>query len=186
METINKKCRNKECSNEFKPFKAQKYCSDKCGDRVRYLKHKEYYIKNARAWEKRNPERRKEISKKAVIKFRKNNPKRFNKLIMKSYSRNKNKWVERKFVGRHREKLKDILSKSCLNCGLNEVNEIHHTTYIFPKRTLRKTKKEMKEYLIWYAKYLRPFCSKKCHSDYERKIKLSFTSDKKSLNTTLT
>ncbi len=135
-----------------------------------YLKNKQKYIERARRWEKQNPKRKKEIKKKACDKFRKNKPERFKELMKRSYQRNKEKWKERDFIRKHRNKIIKIIGKKCKICG-KPMEEIHHKIYDnLPRaRNHNPTKKEFDRLLVEYCKFLIPLC-KKHHLELNRNI----------------
>ena len=127
-----------------------------------YLKNKETYKKTAEGWRKKHPKRKAEINKKSLLKFRTEKKERFNQLIMDGYYNNKEKWLERGYVDKHRKKFLELLLKKCTRCGKKPIKIISHITYNVPKRKKHPKQEEVRKYLIKYAKLLLPFCSKKC------------------------
>ena len=125
-------------------------CQSKHASHVYYVQHKEQYLTNARRWEKQNPERRKEIKKKAMAKFLENNRERFNELMRIQYRKNTVRCNERKYVNLHREKIVSILGTKC-SCGA-EMQELHHKKYEgLPRKNI-----------VEYCKWLEPLC-RDCH-----------------------
>ena len=139
----------------------RKYCDSVC--RSRYTRRKRYHKK-----EKYDIEY-KEKQKGLMKNWYKENKERQCKNTLKNYYQNKKKWLERKYTNRNKQKILKILPNICAECGKDGATIIHHTTYDFPKRKVRKSNKEFQKYLIEYCKKLLLFCSKDCHKKYERK-----------------
>jgi len=136
-----------------------------------YLAHKEKIIKESREWDKKNPEKAKQIHKKAFNKFRKEKPERFKELMREGYKRNKIKWQERAFVQRNIPKIMKILGQKCRYCE-KFWEEMHHTKYDnLPRaRNHNPTRKEFDKLLAEYCKFLIPVCQKH-HQQLEKEKK---------------
>ena len=80
----------KICNKEFEPtIQKQIYCCGKCSRKNYYLTHKEIINSKAREWDKKNPEKKKECTKRAFAKFLEFKRKRFNELCLAGYYRRK-------------------------------------------------------------------------------------------------
>ncbi len=134
--------------------KGRIYCNPKCGNRKRA---NIYYLKFKK--DKKYRERRKNYFKNWYKKSE--NKEKIFKSIYKYYKNNPEKWVERGYVNRNKEKIWRILGRFCKVCG-NEATEIHHKKYDFPKRSKSGSKKQKEKYLFEYCKFLEPLC-KTCH-----------------------
>jgi len=174
---IEKKIRQRTClicGQVIYPPK-KKYCSTKCNHASYYLRHKEKIKKNVKKWVDKNPIKAYNMSKKRLEKFRRKNPERFNKLMMRGYKNNKSKWKDRDFIRRHREEILLFLSPFCSHCGIKKIAEIGHKSYKNHKRIIllrgRGAKQKNAPLLKKYVKEnLRGFCSRKCHSDFDKKM----------------
>ena len=136
-----------------------------------YMKEyqKEYREKNQEKLKKYQKDHRKEISKwHKEYNQRPENKKKHNKRMKEAYYRNKIKWRERKFVSKHRKEILKLLPSICAKCGKEGIKEIHHITYNLPKRKHCPSEQQLNNYLKEYCKYLLPFCSRRCHRDYEK------------------
>lgn len=144
----------KRCLNCKKKIESPKimYCSKKCNGRCHYLKNKEKYYESTRKWEEKNPEKRKEIAKKSFKKFRTEQRERFNKLMMRSYQRNKKKWHCRSFTKEITKKY-PIPNQLCKKCKSKENLQIHHEIYPTKKKAIEKA---IDDGQIYYL-------CKKCH-----------------------
>jgi len=117
----------------------RKYCNEKC--RSRY---------NSREYQREES-------------YRVKNRKKYNKLILKNYYLNKDKWASRTITNRflksliHSEKL---LIKKCKECSSTEELEIHHKVY--PTK-IGEIIDSIFEEKIYYL-------CKKCHSYLNKKI----------------
>jgi len=146
-------CKKTFISNRVKAFTCGK---KKCVTRNNYLRHRQYYIDNARRWDMENPEKKKVISKKSCDKFRKNHPDRFNELMRNNYRKNKKKWNSRNITGNivngRRYTKYNSMRKNC-KCGSVEDLEIHHDIY---PTTVKEIRKAMDDGKIYYK-------CRKCH-----------------------
>lgn len=138
------------CGKEFEKKGRKIYCSRKCNDKAYYLKNKETYKKNTKRWIKNNPERAKEINFKANLKFRTEKRERYNKLVLKSYYKNKGKWRTR---DKTYKVLKGIrkpvqIEKECKECGSKENIKLKFEVYPTKAEEIRKAIKDKKIYYI--------------------------------------
>ena len=161
------KCNNPDC-NDLVSKGRKKYCSRKCGYHVYYLKNKERYLEWARKWHLNNDRKQKASHKKSSTKWRKENKDEFNKLVMKNYYRNPEKWQSRTVTtrilnGMGNYKKYNPLRKMCKKCGSNKNLEIHHQTY--PTKT-KEIKKAIDDGKIYYV------CLK-CHGRRNHHIKVN-------------
>jgi len=143
----------------------QIYCSKRCKDKAHYLRHKEYYIENAKRWIKENPSKYKINHKKAMDKYIKTDG--FRNSVMKNYYNNKDKWNSRNVInkiilGRSYKKF-DVLKKQCKKCGTKDNLEIHHE--IYPTKV-----KEIKEAILNGRIY---YLCLKCHGRRNNHIKMN-------------
>ncbi len=167
----------KECAFYKKKFECNssqhkvKYCSNKCCDLAYYYRNKEKKQKYARDYSSKNYIRDKEKRQKRFKNWYKNeeNKEKQKRLVSSYYYKNKKRWKERAYTNKHREKILEFLPNNCIQCSKEEIKIIHHKTYNFKKRKMRPTQKEVLEYLKYYVKFLLPFCSIKCHREYEKK-----------------
>lgn len=126
---MNRKC--EFCDKDIKPPR-RKFCSQNCCNKWFYHNDqgvKDRTKKRTRQWELDNLEKKAEYSKKSLAKFRKNNPERFNTLMMDGYRRNKKKWQSRNAIrrilnGKGSYVQYNPLKKKC-KCGSVENLEIH-------------------------------------------------------------
>jgi len=124
-----------------------------------YKKNKEKFIKTTREWDKKNPEKKKESNKKALNKFRVNNPEKFNALMRENYKRNKTKYHSRSITfriiygKRNYKKTKIPINFFCKECGKKKGLQIHHEIYPTRQKEIEKAILDKKIY----------FLCKKCH-----------------------
>jgi hypothetical protein len=90
--------------------------------------------------------------KKSLIKFRKKYPDRFNKLMLKGYKKNKNKWTSRRMTLYVFKKFYFSVPKLC-KCGSSDKIQIHHDEYPIKIKDIKIKIDEGKIYYI----------CKKCH-----------------------
>lgn len=145
---MKKECENPECKNIFTRVGCKKYCLPKCRERHYYYKNKDKYIKKARAWEAKNPDKKKAFSKASCDKFRKNNPERFNALMRNEYKRNKPKWKCRSRTNRILKsvKYKNPLHKKC-SCGSKKNLALNFEVY---PESIEGIKKAIENGKIYY------------------------------------
>ena len=70
--------------------KQRKYCSKKCAERFIYRNNKKKYKENLKRWQKENPEKTKEIHRKAYEKYRTVHRERFNKICREAMRKRNN------------------------------------------------------------------------------------------------
>jgi len=108
------KCQNPECEK----LARRKYCSNECRIRGYYLSHVDDFIRRRAEWNKKNPERSREIVRKAVDKYHKTNPGKYNEAMKEHYKKNKYKWHTRARVYQMKKaKNPIILKEECKKCG---------------------------------------------------------------------
>jgi len=141
-------CKNPNCNNELKKGR-RKYCSDKCQDKDYYKNNKEKYIERNKEWEKKNPEKYKEIHLKSNKKFRTEKRERFNKLMMKGYYRNKDKWNSRNHTYNilRQKRKKTTMIKQCKKCNATEDLRLKYEVYPTKADEIREA---IKKGLIYY------------------------------------
>jgi hypothetical protein len=124
----------KNCGNNFiKKNNNQKYCSKKCTRRLQYrkdyLKNKQKYINWAKEWDRKNPERSKELKRKNNLKWRIKNRERLNELMRSYYYKHKDRWRARSKAFKNIIILEGTL---CQKCNKNKAIERHHKNYSKP------------------------------------------------------
>ncbi len=111
------------------------WCSMKCYEKTKYLSDVDLVKNRAIQWQKDNPEKARIQKKKALIKFRKNKPEVFNKLMNKQYHRNKDKWNSRTrtrnvIFGLNGYKKTELpVDLFCKECGIDKNLEILFEIY---------------------------------------------------------
>ena len=118
------------CGKELTGIKT-KYCSKRCGEKLKYRLNKEKIIKRTKEWQKNNPQRTKEIHDKAMLKYSKS--KKYKKAILKNYDNNPEKWLTRAVTHKHRVVILNRFDNKCTDCGSKENLEIHHLDYEWKK-----------------------------------------------------
>ena len=139
-------CGKKLCGQQ------RKFCSKNCGQNWRYKNDEKVRI-GKRKWSIENPEKQKISSKKALAKFRKEKPERFNELMMRGYRKHKTRWQSRVTTGnvlkgRHGVKKYNLLKKECKKCGSKTKLEIHHETYPTKVKEIKKAIDDGKIYYV--------------------------------------
>lgn len=155
---MKKICQNPECKKELGK-RRRKYCSRRCQSRTIYIYRSERIKESNDKWNKANPKKRKEISRKSFLRFYNKNRKRFNKLMNDGYYRNKDKWKCRSYTQKIIEgkggfpKMVNAPEKICSKCSSLEKVQIHHEIY-------PQTRKEIEQAIIDGKIYYLCF---KCH-----------------------
>lgn len=147
---MEKHCQNIDC-NEILPKNRRKNCSQKCADRIYYLKNKEKIMEKVKEWEKNNPKKTKKKRKKSMDKFRREKPERFNELMRKQYHKHKDKWQSRNSTrkilnGTGTFKQYNPLKKQC-KCG--SINNLKICYDIYPTY-VKDIKKALDDGKIYY------------------------------------
>ena len=143
-------------SNYFSPERT--YCSTKCQRKAYYLRNRNRLLSLSREYHNKNKKSKSDYFHRWYEKNKEHQ--KLNSLL--SYQNKKEKWFHRNFVNRNRIIILNILSKNCVNCNKNQVEVIHHKEY---RNELR-----YKKFLEEYCKYLLPFCSRRCHREFEAKV----------------
>ncbi len=125
---MNKTC--KICGKDL-TGKQRIFCSMKCRQRDYYDKNKDDYTERSKKWAKKNPKKRKEASRKGLIKFLQKKKKQMNGLVLKDYHQNKEKW---KIRNNSYRTTKITKSDKCEICGGQENLERHHDNYDEPNK----------------------------------------------------
>ena len=138
----------KHCNKELER-EGRIYCNDKCMNAMYYKKNKETIKENTRKWEKANPEQTKINKKKALDKFRKNKPERFNELMMNGYRRHKDKWHSRNYTKSviNAKKKKTSIKRQC-NCGSKTKLSLKFLVYPLTAKDIRKAIDKKKIFYI--------------------------------------
>ena len=126
---------------------AKKYCTKSCRSKKMYQDNKEEFIAWTKQFKKDNPEKVKQMQKKAHEKMKKSG--RINELMKLAYLRNKDKW---KCRGQTYDIMKNQ-KKVCSTCGSLEDIQIHHEIY-------PKTKQDIIEGIV-NGRIM--FLCRKCH-----------------------
>jgi hypothetical protein len=126
------------CNKELEG-KRKKYCSKKCQDRATYKKNTVQIKAQVRKWEKENPERTKELHKKALVKFRATKHDRFNELMRKQYHNHKDKWRSRNNVRKSLERVRVpiLIDRFCKTCGTTENISMKYEVYPIKIKDIR-------------------------------------------------
>lgn len=140
----------------------RQFCSQKCRDRDKYLKHKERYIENAKKWKENNPKRAKEINKKAFKRFIDTKKERFNELMRLNYKKHPQEYLAHSNIYHNRDNILNKLGRDCMICNSISNLEIHHLDY-----TWSINKKNRKNYILNLHK-LRILC-RICHRKVHKK-----------------
>jgi hypothetical protein len=122
-----------------------------------YNKNRDKVIVRSREWEKKNPERKKEIKQRAFRKFYTNKKKRFNELMLATYKRNKDKYISRRstfLVIFGRKESYPIIHK-CKKCRSLSSLQIHHEEYPTRAKDIRKAIDNGKIYFLCRACHLK-------------------------------
>lgn len=138
----------KHCKKELER-EGRIYCNDKCMNAMYYQKNKEKVKAKTRKWEKAHPEQTKINKKKALDKFRKTKPKRFNQLMMNGYRRHKDKWKSRSYtsvvINCKRKKTSIVFECSC---GSTKDLSLKFTVYPTNAKAIRKAIDDKKIFYI--------------------------------------
>ncbi len=138
-----------------------KFCSRKCQAKYYYSINKEKIKALVRAWERKHPERIREIRKKAFAKFYSQKRERFNELMLRNYRKNKQKWRLRKRHHYHRKKILNAFDNKCDLCESKNNLEIHHINYDTPKRKGYNKDLDLSQIRVWCRD-----CHKEQHKKY--------------------
>jgi len=160
----------KYCCKEFFRRKNAKYCSRKCAQLAYYYRNLSEKRKYGKEYSSKNYERD-GLKKRAYFKkWYKKNKEKQNKNILKYYQKHRKECRERTFVNNFNNRIQilKLLPDKCVMCGEYGIVEIHHMKYDFETKKRKPSKKEKEEYLKYYVKFLKGFCSKKCHNAYEK------------------
>lgn len=159
-------------------IKSRKYCSRKCERKANYLRNiqkiKEYQSK----YRIKNYERDFPKKKKWLKKWYAKNKKKHKENVIENYRKNIKIWDERGFTYSQRNKLLKFINKLCPICK-KKVKVIHHKMYGNRPKLVGLSKKGKERLLKEYSKNLLGFCSKICHRNYERKIRLGLVTTTK-------
>ena len=127
------------------------FCSRKCSSANFYQNNKEKIKARVRKWDENNPEKVKIIHKKAMLKYRTEKRGQFNKLILKSYYGNKQKWNSRgqtrRILYACPSKPMDI-QKVCVKCGTDKNVKLKFEVYPNKAEDIRQAYRDGKIYHI--------------------------------------
>jgi len=147
MKVKEHKCKNPECDKQTtKPM----YCCKKCCYRGRYLENRQKYIDSSKRWQKNNPEKYKEASKRNNEVFRERHPERYNQLMLKAYHKDKFRWNSRAEVYRllHTKRDPITMERKCHRCQNTENLRIHCEEFSQVKQEILENIKNKKIYYL--------------------------------------
>jgi hypothetical protein len=136
------------CNKEMNT--GRKYCSKKCQSKNFYLNNKEKIVERVAKWNAANPEKVKTYGKKAMLKYRTEKKDRFNKSIMKSYHKYKQRWHSRNVTYRiinHCPTKPINISKVCRLCESNKNVKLKFEVYPSGVEEIRQA---IEDGLIYY------------------------------------
>lgn len=143
------KCNNPKCNNEVTTNR-RLYCSKNCQAIAQYHLNKDKYKQYRKTGYERNPEGVKAQRKRAVDKFRTEKRTVFNKLIMKSYHKHKDRWNSRDLthdVINCKRKPSGII-KECNNCGTTDELSLKFEIYPTKAAEIRQAITDGKIYYV--------------------------------------
>jgi hypothetical protein len=144
------KAKCKICGKEFEKVTTKIYCSEKCNWKAYYNRRKKEQVEYNKKWRKKNPERWRELNKKAVDKFRTEKRKRFNELMLNSYYRNKDKSLSRKaaysLINRNKKAVE--IDKKCKKCKSKKNLKLKFEVYPNTRDKIREAIKNKKIYYL--------------------------------------
>lgn len=164
-----KRC--KYCKKILKKLNGKKlnprreYCNGVC--RNRYNTKKNYHNKY-----KFNKKRIKR-ERKRFKEWYENNKSKYKEYAKKSYSKNKDRWDERRFINERRDIFLGFIPHKCKNCDKPKIEIISIKVYgkqpkLFKgKNMMEKNLKILED----YSKNLLGFCSLKCSKEYMMSLK---------------